>query len=163
MLETILFNNYERFEQLIKFWNKNQENVILDKINYINYVVGTDLNGNEIIQLNKINTIYFNNDNRCLIQILKNVKNVNQVLIQEKDLFEKNIEFFINKNVYSIVWNGSELINNEYENLLKIKSLNYLILDDKIINNNEEFLKKEHKFKIIPKRYYIDKALISKY
>ena len=163
MLETILFNNYERFEQLIKFWNKNQENVILDKINYINYVVGTDLNGNEIIQLNKINTIYFNNDNRCLIQILKNVKNVNQVLIQEKDLFEKNIEFFTNKNVYSIVWNGSELINNEYENLLKIKSLNYLILDDKIINNNEEFLKKEHKFKIIPKRYYIDKALISKY
>ena len=158
-----LFNNYERFEQLIKYWNKNQENVILDKINYINYVVGTDLNGNEIIQLNKINTIYFNNDNRCLIQILKNVKNITQVLIQEKDLFEKNIEFFTNKNVYSIVWNGSELINNEYENLLKIKSLNYLILDDKIINNNEEFLKKEHKFKIIPKRYYIDKALISKY
>ena len=120
MLETILFNNYERFEQLIKYWNKNQENVILDKINYINFVVGTDLNGNEITQLNKINTIYFNNDNRCLIQILKNVKNVNQVLIQEKDLFEKNIEFFTNKNVFSIVLFHYHLNQSQQHNLYNL-------------------------------------------
>ena len=157
-----LFNNFERLAQLIDFWNKNKEKEILDKINYINFEVGAELNGSESIQLNKINNIYFNNDNRCLIQLLKDVKIVNQVLIQEKSLLDKNIEFFTEKNICSIVWNKSELNSNEYENLMKIKSLNYLILDEKIINDNAGLFKNEHKFKIIPKIYYIDKALISK-
>ena len=157
-----LFNNFERLAQLIDFWNKNKEKEILDKINYINFEVGAELNGSESIQLNKINNIYFNNDNRCLIQLLKDVKIVNQVLLQEKSLLDKNIEFFTEKNICSIVWNKSELNSNEYENLMKIKSLNYLILDEKIINDNAGLFKNEHKFKIIPKIYYIDKALISK-
>ena len=158
-----LFNNFERLAQLIDFWNNNKEKEILDKINYINFEVGAELNGSESIQLNKINNIYFNNDNRCLIQLLKDVKIVNQVLLQEKSLLDKNIEFFTEKNICSIVWNKSELNSNEYENLMKIKSLNYLILDEKIINDNAGLFKNEHKFKIIPKIYYIDKALISKY
>ena len=77
-------------------------------------------------------------------------------------MLDKNIEFFTEKNICSIVWNKSELNSNEYENLMKIKSLNYLILDEKIINDNAGLFKNEHKFKIIPKIYYIDKALISK-
>ena len=157
-----LFNNFERLAQLIDFWNKNKEKEILDKINYINFEVGAELNETESIQINKINNIYFNNDNRCLIQLLKDVKIVNQVLLQEKSLLDKNIEFFTEKNICSIVWNKSELNSNEYENLMKIKSLNYLILDEKIINDNAGLFKNEHKFKIIPKIYYIDKALISK-
>ena len=156
-----LSNNFERMGQLFKYWNKNNEKEILEKINYINYMVMPELNGDEFIQLNKINYINFVNENQCLVQLLKDVKCINQVIIKENNWFEKNIDFLSNKDIASIVWNKNDLTNNEYENILKIKSIKYLILDDQIIKKNNNMFKKENKFKIIPKDYFIDVSHIS--
>ena len=156
-----LSNEFQRIGQLFKYWNKNNENEILNKINYINFIVSSNLNGNEKIQLNKINNIYFNNENECLIQLLKDVKYINQIIIKENKCIDKNIiDFLINKDITSIVWNKNDIANDEYENLLKIKSIKYLILDNKIIKNYENLFKKE-KFRIIPKEFFIDATYIS--
>lgn len=149
-------NNFSRLAQLFEYWNKKKENEILEKINYINYMVEIGLNDNDIIELNKINLIYFSNENRFLVRLLKNVKSVNQVVIKDKNLFEKNTEFFMNKDIYSVVWNPSNLTKEECETLLKIKSLKYLIVDDKSINNNGSLWKNYPQIKIIPKKYYVD-------
>ena len=151
-----MYNNFSRLAQLFEYWNQKNENKILEKINYINYMVEIDLNDNDIIELNKINLIYLNYENRYLVQLLKNVKSINQVVIKEKNIFEENIEFFMNKDIYSIVWELPNLTKEECEKLLKIKSLKYLIVDDKVINNNETLLKNSLKIKIIPKKYYVD-------
>jgi len=149
-----LSNNFERLNQLFEYWNKNNEKEILEKINYINFIVEADLNGDESIQLNKINMINFVNENECLINILKNVKNINQVIIKKQNWIKNNIEFLNNKDIISIVLD--DITDNDYETLLKTKTIKYLILDDKIIKAKEKKLKKEHKFKIIPKTYYIE-------
>ena len=151
-----MYNNFSRLAQLFEYWNQKNENEILEKINYINYMVEIDLNDNDIIELNKINLIYFNYENRYLVQLLKNVKSINQVVIKEKNIFEENIEFFMNKDIYSIVWNLPSLNKEDLENLLKIKSLKFLIVDDKLINHNESLFKNSPKIKIIPKKYYVD-------
>ena len=151
-----MYNNFSRLAQLFEYWNQKNENEILEKINYINYIVEIDLNENDIIELNKINLIYFNNENRYLVQLLKNVKSVNQVVIKDKSIFEEKTEFFMNKDIYSIVWNLPNLTKEECEKILKIKALKYLIVEDKLINNNEPLLKNSSKIKIVPKKYYID-------
>jgi hypothetical protein len=110
-----------------------------------------------------INLIYFNNENRYLVQLLKNVKSVNQVVIKDKSIFEEKTEFFMNKDIYSIVWNLPNLTKEECEKILKIKALKYLIVDDKLINNNEPFLKNSSKIKIVPKNNYIDIINTSKF
>ena len=151
-----LYYNYERLGQLFEYWNKNKENEIFEKINYINFIVEPELNGNELIELNKINNINLINENKCLIQLLKNTKIVNQVIVKEKSIFEKNIEFFMNKDIISIVWNKEDFSQNDLDNLLKIKSIKYFIIDDKISSENKNLSSKNIKFKIIPKKYYID-------
>ena len=153
--------DFQRMGQLFEYWNKNNENEILDKINYINFIVSADLNGDEKLKLNKIHCINFDNENQCLIQLLKDVKCINQAIIKENNMIEKNIYFFVNKDITSIVWNKIDLTKNEYDNLLKIKSIKYLILDDKIIKNYENLFKKENKFKLIPKEFFIDISHIS--
>ena len=135
-----LTNDFGRMGQLFEYWNKNNENEILDKINYINFMVSADLNGNDKIQLNKINCININNENQCLIQLLKDVKYINQVIINENNWIEKNIDFLSNKDIVSIVWNMNNLTNNDYENLLEIKTIKYLILDGQIIKNNDNYI-----------------------
>ena len=156
-----LFNNFELMGQLFEYWNNNNEKEILERINYINFVVGVDLTGNEKIVLNKINVINFINDNQCLPKLLKDVKNVNQIIIKDNNWLEKNIDFLKDKNIISIMMNKKELTNNEYESLLKIKSIKYLILDDNIIKSSDNLLKNQHPFKIIPKNNYIDITNIS--
>jgi len=151
-----IYNNFERLAQLFEYWNQKNENEILEKINNINYMVAIDLNDNDTIELKKINLIYFNNENKYLVQLLKHVKSVNQIVIKEKEIFEKNKVFFMNKDIYSIVWNLPSLSKEECENILKIKSLKYLIIDDNLINSNESLLKNSPKIKIIPKKYYVD-------
>lgn len=151
-----MYNNFSRLAQLFEYWNQKKENEILEKINYINYMVEIDLNDNDNIELNKINLIYFNNENCYLVKLLKNVKIVNQIVIKEKNIFEENMEFFMNKDIYSVVWNLPNLTKEECEKLLKIKSLKYLIVDDNLINNNESLLKNSLKIKIVPKKYYFD-------
>ena len=144
-----LYNDYERLKQLIEYWNKNNEKLILEKIDYINFVVEAELNDNELIQLNTINYV---NENNCLIlNLLNNIKNINQVKFKNRALINS---FLSNKNITSIVLD--DITNDEYENLLKNKTVKYLILEDNIIKSKEQLLKKAHKFKIIPKRFYIE-------
>jgi hypothetical protein len=151
-----LTNNFERMNQLLEFWNKNNEKIILERINYINFIVEAELKGNESIELNKINCINFTNENNCLISLLKDVKIVNHVIIKDNNLLEKNLEFFTNKDILVVAWNKEELTEGEFENLLKIKSVKYIILDYKIIQEKANLLKGSHNFKIIPKMNYID-------
>ena len=151
-----LTNNFERMNQLLEFWNKNNEKIIIERINYINFIFEAELKGNESVKLNKINCINFTNENNCLISLLKDVKIVNHVIIKDSNLLEKNMEFFTNKDILVVAWNKEELTDGEFENLLKIKSVKYIILDDKIIQEKANLLKGSHNFKIIPKMNYID-------
>ena len=148
-----LSNNFERVNQLLEFWNKNNETNILEKINYINFIVEAELNGNESVKIDKINSVNLCNENKSLIKLLKDVKTINQVIIKETNLIEKNLEFFTNKNIISVVWDKEELSEQECEKLLKIKSVKYIILADKIIREKTNLLKGP---KIIPKENYID-------
>ena len=60
----------------------------------------------------------------------------------------------MNKNIISLIWNAENLDNDEAENILKIKGLEYLVINKKLIKDMKIF---EHiKIKIIDKKYYID-------
>jgi hypothetical protein len=153
-----LFNDYKRMEQLFEYWTKNKENEILEKINYINFVVEPELDGKEFIPLNKINVINFT---ESMTTILKDIKIVNQIAIKDVNWIKKNINFFENKNIISIHLNKNNFTNDEYEFLLKIKTLKYLILDDKIIKSNDNLLNNQNHFKVISENYYIDVSEMS--
>ena len=125
-----LFNNFERLNQLFEYWNKNNEKEILEKIDYINFVVEAELNGNEKIQLNSINRINFINENICLAQLLKEVKNVNQIVVKNKNFLKNNLDFLKDKNVCSIVLDIKDLTSDEFENLKKLKNIKHFVLED---------------------------------
>ena len=153
-----LFNEYKRMEQLFEYWTKNGENDILEKINYINFVVEPELNGKEFIPLNKINVINFT---ETMTTILKDLKIVNQIVIKDVNWIKKNINFFENKNIISIHLNKNNFTDEEFEFLLKIKTLKYLILNDMIIKSNDNLLNNQYHFRVIPENSYIDVSEIS--
>ena len=148
-----LYNNIERLMQLFEYWNKNNEKEILEKIDYINFVVEAELNGNEKIILNRINNINFVNENKCLVKLLQDVKNVNQIIIKDKNFLDKNIDFLKEKNIGSIVLEIKDLTLNEFENLTKLKNAEYYVLEDEVLKNKEILDKNQsnYKFKILPK------------
>ena len=145
-------------EQLFEYWTKNGEKDILEKINYINFVVEPELNGKEFILLNKINVINFT---ETITTILKDLKIVNQIVIKDVNWIKKNINFFENKNIISIHLNKNNFTDEEFEFLLKIKTLKYLILNDMIIKSNDNLLNNQYHFKFIPENSYIDVSEMS--
>ena len=60
----------------------------------------------------------------------------------------------MNKNITSLIWNAENLDNDEAENILKIKGLEYLVINKKLIKDMKIF--ERIKIKIIDKKYYID-------
>ena len=147
-----LYNNYARFEQLINFWIKNNENKILEKINYINMPVSDCEKHDKPLGLNLLNAFDFKNDNSSLIKIFDNVKIINQVIINNSESIEKIKDLSVNdKKINSIVVKQNNLNKNELDFLKQIKNLKYLILDDKIINNMNEG---KYNFKVIAKKYF---------
>ena len=147
-----LYNNYARFEQLINFWIKNNENKILEKINYINMPVSDCEKHDKPLGLNLLNAFDFKNDNASLIKIFDNVKIINQVIINNSESIEKIKDLLVNdKKINSIVVKQNNLNKNELDLLKQIKNLKYLILDEKIINNMNEG---GYNFKVIAKKYF---------
>ena len=147
-----LYNNYARFEQLINFWIKNNENKILEKINYINMPVSDCEKHDKPLGLNLLNAFDFKNDNSSLIKIFDNVKIINQVIINNSESIEKIKDLLVNdKKINSIVVKQNNLNKNELDLLKQIKNLKYLILDEKIINNMNEG---GYNFKVIAKKYF---------
>ncbi len=147
-----LYNNYARFEQLINFWIKNNENKILEKINYINMPVSDCEKHDKPLGLNLLNAFDFKNDNSSLIKIFDNVKIINQVIINNSESIEKIKDLSVNdKKINSIVVKQNNLNKNELDFLKQIKNLKYLILDEKIINNMNEG---GYNFKVIAKKYF---------
>ena len=151
-----LFNDFQRLKQLFEYWNKKNENEILEKIDSINFIVEAEIKENDKIQLNKINRINFINENKCLVKLLNDVKNVNQIVIKDKNFLEKNIGFLKEKNICSIVLDIKDLSLDEFEKIKKFENIRYYIMDDELIKN-KEFLNQnnENKIKIIPKSYCI--------
>ena len=149
-----LYNDYSRFEQLINFWKNQNENEILNKINYINFVVSDSKFKNTPLPLNKINVFDFKNDNIALGNAFKEIKIINQIITSKNNSLEKQISLLANdKNIISIVINKDEIIKEELNFLKQIKGLKYLILNDKIINDNK-MNEGEFPFKVIPKIYF---------
>ena len=147
-----LFNNYERFEQLINYWKKNNEKKILDKINYINMPVSDCINHDKPLPLNLINVFDFKNDNVSLLNAFNEIQTFNQIIINDSASIEK-IKNLIskNKNIISIVLNQiNNLDKNEFDLLKQIKSLKYLIADDNIISMNDG----EYSFNLISMKYF---------
>ena len=150
-----LFNSFDRMEQLINYWELKKENEILNKINYINFIVSDGSNNGKSLKLKKINLFDFKNDNNLLINSLKEIEVINQVIIDQDTPFE-NINKLLseNKNIISIIVKNDELSKNELLDLLmQIKNLKYLILDEKIIKENN-LNKGGYQFNIIPKKYF---------
>ena len=146
-----LYNNYSRFEQLINFWKNNNENEILNKINYINFVISDGDLHNMPLPLNQINVFDFKNDNIALGNAFKEIKIINQIIVNNNNSLEKQISLLANdKNIISIVINKDEITKKELNFLKQIKGLKYLILNDKIINDNK-MNEGEFSFKVIPK------------
>ena len=149
-----LYNNYSRFEQLINFWKNNNNNEILNKINYINFVISDCNDHDKPLPLNKINIFDFKNDNISLLNAFKETKIINQVIINNTDSLSKQINLLANdKNIISIVINKDNLTKEELNFLKQIKGLKYLILNNKIINDNK-MNEGEFPFRIIPKIYF---------
>ena len=149
-----LYNNYSRFEQLFNFWKNNNENEILNKINYINFAVSVDDFHNMPLLLNKINVFDFENDNIVLGNVFKEIKIINQVIVNNNNPLEKQISLLANdKNIISIVINKDKITKEELNLVKQIKGLKYLILNDKIINDYK-MIEGEFYFKVIPKIYF---------
>ena len=149
-----LFNCFDRTQQLIDFWILKKENEILDKINYINFIVSDGSNNGKSIGLNKLNVFDFKNDNAMLINSMKEIKEINQVILDKSTSIEKINNLIIgNKNIISIAIRKDNLNKNELDFLKQIKSLKYLILDEKIINKNN-MNEGSYQFLIIPKKYF---------
>ena len=151
-----LFNSFDRMEQLINFWKLKNEKEILDKINYINFIVSDGSNNGKSIKLDKINVFDFKNDNSLLINSLKEIKTINQVIIDKSTSID-NINKLLsgNKNITSIVISNDQLSKNELNLFMQIKNLKYLILDEKIIKENN-LNEGGYQFNIIPKKYFIN-------
>ena len=163
-IQFYLDKNYERMAQLFKYWNNNNEKQILEKIDYITFINPAKLNGNEKIQLNKINRIgLFTESDKCFLHLLKDVKNVNQIIIKDKKLFDKNLfDFIKEKNICYIILDIEDLKQDECENFIKVKKDDYFILDDELFKN-KEFMNKiqeEYKLKVIPKLCYVNYMLV---
>ena len=149
-----LFNSFDRLEQLINYWELEKENEILNKINYINFIVSDGSNNGKSLKLKKINLFDFKNDNNLLLSSLKEIEVINQVIIDQETPFE-NINKLLseNKNIISIIVKNDELSKNELDLLMQIKNLKYLILDEKIIKENN-LNKGGYQINIIPKKYF---------
>ena len=149
-----LFNSFDRMEQLINYWELEKENEILNKINYINFIVSDGSNNGKSLKLKKINLFDFKNDNNLLLSSLKEIEVINQVIIDQDTHFE-NINKLLseNKNIISIIVKNDKLSKNELDLLMQIKNLKYLILDEKIIKENN-LNKGGYQFNIIPKKYF---------
>ena len=149
-----LYNCFPRLEQLINYWKKNDEKEILNKINYINFVVSDGGNIETILPLNKLNVFDFKNDNFTLISTLKEIKVINQVILNKSDSLQgiKNLLTY-KVNLNSIVIMKDNLEKDELNFLKQIKNLKYLILDDKIINENK-MNEGGYPFMIISKKYF---------
>ena len=146
-----LFNNYERFEQLINYWKKNNEQKILDKINYINMSISDCINHDKPLPLNILNVFDFKNDNALFLNAFNETKIINQIIINDSDSIQKLKNLISNNNkIISVVINQNNLSKKEFDLLKQIKSLKYLIVDDKIINMNEGGCD----FNLISKKYF---------
>ena len=149
-----LFINFERMEQLIDYWKLKQENEILEKINYINFIVSYVIIGIKPLKIDKINVLDLKNDNNVLIQALKEVKVINQVILNKTDSVEKiNGLLSDDKNIISIVILKDNLTKDELNILKQIKNLKYLILDEKIFNENH-MNEGGYQFNIISRKYF---------
>ena len=151
-----LFNSFDKMEQLINFWQLKNEKEILDKINYINFIVSDGSNNGKSIKLDKLNVFDFKNDNSLLVNSLKEIKTINQVIIDKSTSIE-NINKLLsgNKNITSIIIRNDQLSKNELNLFMQIKNLKYLILDEKIIKENN-LNEGGYQFNIIPKKYFIN-------
>ena len=91
-----------------------------------------------------------------MINSLKEIEVINQVIIDQDTPFE-NINKLLseNKNIISIIVKNDKLSKNELDLLMQIKNLKYLILDEKIIKENN-LNKGGYQFNIIPKKYFIN-------
>ena len=149
-----LYNCFPRLEQLINYWKKNDEKEILNKINYINFIVSDGGNIETILPLNKLNLFDYKNDNFTLISTLKEIKVINQVILNKSDSLQgiKNLLTY-KVNLNSIVIMKDNLEKDELNFLKQIKNLKYLILDDKIINENK-MNEGGYPFMIISKKYF---------
>ena len=155
-----LFNNYERFEQIINFWKKNNEEKILNKINYINMSISDCMKHEKPLPLNLLNIFNYTSDNASLIDTLHDIKIINQIIMDNSSSIEGLKKLLTNdKNITSIVINKNNLKKNEIDLLKKINGLKYLILDDNIINN--DFNEGGYLFKVISKKYFANTIDIS--
>ena len=148
-----LYNNFDRMEQLMNYWKQNNENGILSKINYINFVVSDGGNNGKNLPLNKINIFDFKNDNNTLVNSLQEVKVINQVKLNNADSFKKLKNLSNKKDIISIAYINETLNENELSILKNIHNLKYFIYDEKTINLND-IKKGDFKFNFIPKKYY---------
>ena len=148
-----LYNNFARMEQLMNYWKENNENKILEKINYINFVVPDEDDKKKVLPLNKINAFNYKNDNFSLINSFKEVKVINQLFLDNDDSLEKIKNLFNDKDLISIVYKKNTLPENELSILKDIKSLKYFIFDENNIKL-DSIKKDDYKFKFIPKQYF---------
>ena len=155
-----LYNNFARMEQLMNYWKENNENKILEKINYINFVVPDEDDKKKVLPLNKINAFNYKNDNFSLINSFKEVKVINQLFLDNDDSLEKIKNLFNDKDLISIVYKKNTLPENELSILKDIKSLKYFIFDENNIKL-DSIKKEDYKFKFIPKQYFANTTEMS--
>ena len=147
----------ERLTEIFKYFDKNKEKEILNKIDYINFCVNFPDQDNSAIalpNLKVINRVSFEEENISLFKLLYKVDFINQVLINNESIFKDNLDFFLNKNIKLLVWNVGNLDNEEAENILKIKGLEYLIINKQLLKGVKIF--ENVKIKVIDEKYYID-------
>ena len=150
-----LFNCYDRMQQLINFWIAQKENEILDKINYINFIVSDGSNNGKNLGLKKLNVFDFKNDNSTLINSMKKIDVINQVILDKSTSVERitNLIEGNNNKIISFVIMKDTLTKNELDLIKQIKNLKYLILDEKIINETK-MNEGGYQFCIIPKKNF---------
>ena len=150
-----LYNSFDRMQQLINYWKSKNENEILDKINYINFIVSDGSSIGKNLGLKRINVFDLKNDNSTLINSMKEIDVINQVILDKSSSVEKinSLTEGNNNKIISIVIRKDDLTKNELDLIKQIKNLKYLILDEKIINENK-MNEGGYQFYIISKKYF---------